>query len=63
MSEPDYKAADEANKSVIIRLNLIIREAQRVIQDGGDLQEVWNALYILPDVKYVPPRMPGGDRV
>ena len=63
MSEPDYKAADEANKTAIVRLNLIIREAQRVIQDGGGLQEVWNALYIPPDIKYVPPRLPDDIRV
>lgn len=35
----------------VIRLNKIIRDAQKVIQDGGDLEQVWGALYVPPDLQ------------
>ena len=41
----------------IVRLNEIICNAQRAIQNGESLQQVWNALYIPPELLYVaPPR-------
>lgn len=45
---------DEANMMAIVRLNEIILDAQHVIQNGGTMREVWNALYVPPDIKYVP---------
>lgn len=43
---------DEERMQAIIRLNQIILDAQRVIQNAGTMQEVWNALYVPPEVKY-----------
>lgn len=45
---------NDEEKMAIIRLNQIILDAQRVIQNAGTMQEVWNALYVPPEIKYVP---------
>lgn len=43
--------SDDLNTMHVLRLNQIILEAQRVIQNGGGMQEVWNALYVPPELK------------
>lgn len=41
------------DKDAIIALNKIIQNAQQIIQQGGTEQQVWNALYIPPGLRYV----------
>ena len=48
----------EEYKRVIVGLNRVIMDAHRVIQNGGDTQQVWNALYIHPDLKVIVERPP-----
>lgn len=42
---------DDPNAMHVIRLNQIILSAQRIIQEGGTMQDVWNALYVPNDLK------------
>jgi len=42
---------DDPNAMHVIRLNQIILSAQKIIQEGGTMQQVWNTLYVPPDLK------------
>lgn len=41
---------EDLNAMKVIRLNQIIKNAQLIIQDGGEMREVWNALYVEQDL-------------
>lgn len=41
---------DDLNTMKIIRLNQIIQSAQRAIQEGRDMQDVWRCLYVPQDL-------------
>ena len=47
--------SDSDNVNAIIELNRIILDAQRIIQRGGTMREVWNALYVPTEIRYVFP--------
>lgn len=47
----------DENAMKVIRLNQIIRNAQAKLQEGAEPREVWNALYVPPDLLLTtPPR-------
>lgn len=49
---------DDPNAMHVIRLNQIILGAQRAIQEGKPMREVWNALYVPPELQNpVPPKV------
>lgn len=41
---------DDPNAMKVIRLNQIIQSAQKCIQHGDPMREVWFALYVPPDL-------------
>ena len=48
---------DDLNSMKVIRLNQIIQSAQRAIQQGHDMQDVWRCLYVPQDLLH--PSAPG----
>jgi hypothetical protein len=47
---------NDPNEMRVIRLNQIITKAQQRIQEGQDMEHVWTALYVPPDLRH--PAMP-----